>query len=75
MVTPPKPPTPAPCSRFDWHCDACGGDNVFDMNPTNRPSSEMLRCLGCGNPFPIYLDAGILQRFFRAFDTTEWEKK
>jgi hypothetical protein len=75
MVTPPKPPTPAPCTRIEWHCDMCHGDSVFDINEVNRPSAHKTRCLGCGHPIAFFLDAGVFQRHFRAHGTTEWEPR
>ena len=68
MVTGATPPIPPPCTRFAWHCDACEGDNIFDINATGHASQTPATCLGahCGHTLPVYLDTGVQRKYFRA---------
>jgi hypothetical protein len=75
MPSSPKPPIPGACFRFDWHCDACHGDSIFDIVAMNQPNNSKMACLGCGITFPVYLDAGTVKRYFRAAGATDWEAK
>jgi len=73
MVTSPKPPISSACTRFDWHCDNCHGDSIFDIEEHNMPSAKKTACLGCGHALPFYLDAGVVRRYFRADGSAEWK--
>lgn len=61
-------------SRFRWHCEICQGDSLFDVNPQGFAGPKELACLGCGDIFPLYLDAGIIQRYFRGRGVGEWKE-
>lgn len=70
----PEPPISGHVSRFKWHCEICQGDSLFDINPQGFAGPKELACLGCGNIFPVYLDAGIVQRYFRGRGVAEWKE-
>jgi hypothetical protein len=70
-----RPPVPAGCARFEWHCDHCGGDSIFDIEEWNMPSAKKTACLGCGHSLLFYLDAGVVRRYFRAQGASEWEPR
>ena len=70
-----RPPVPAGCARFEWHCDHCGGDSIFDIEEWNMPSAKKTACLGCAHSLLFYLDAGVVRRYFRAQGASEWEPR
>jgi len=75
MVTAPKPPIQPPCTRWEWHCENCGGDSIFDIEPKHQPSSGPMQCLGCTHTLPVYLDVGVVRRYFRAQGSADWVQK
>lgn len=72
VVTTRKPAIPSGCARFEWHCDNCGGDSIFDIEEWNMPSAKKAACLGCGRSLPLYLDAGVVRLYFRAQNVSDW---
>jgi hypothetical protein len=70
-----KPAMPSGCTRFEWHCDNCGGDSIIDIEEWHMPSAKKAVCLGCGHSLPLFLDAGVVRRYFRAQDTVDWQPR
>src|SRR5712664_1263853 len=75
MLTGPKPPIQPPCTRWEWHCENCGGDSIFDIELKKQPRPDPLECLGCSHSLPVYLDIGVVRRYFRAHGASEWQPK
>ena len=53
MVTTHRPAIPQVCARFEWHCDNCGGDSIFDTEEWSMPSAK--GCLSRMWPFTTLL--------------------
>ena len=75
MVTTHRRAIPQGCARFEWHCDNCGGDSIFDAEEWSMPSAKKAACLGCGHSLLFYLDAGVVRRYFRAQGASDWEPR